>query len=253
MKYSEEYLKKTKQLITSQPPPIHTHHHNLNKEEQQALRSLRNNPDIIFKAADKGNGIVIENLSDYLKNGLEHLSDVKIYKPLTLPADPTQCIATEINKSTDSLHEAGYLDTTTKTFLTLPDKVHTQRIYFLKKIHKTPFGIRPIVSGVNGPTEKISAYLDHFLKTTLSNIPALLNNTQELTNILDNTTIPSNTLLVTIDVSNLYLNIPQDEGTTACITALEKANNLPIPKNHLKQLFDFVLKENIFAFSNKIY
>ena len=103
----EDYLKKTEQLF-SPTPPIQTHHQNLTKEEKQALTQLKNNQDIIIKAADKGSGVVLENKSDYLKNGLEHLSDRKIYLPL--PADPTANIANEINLSIKTLHEAGYLD-----------------------------------------------------------------------------------------------------------------------------------------------
>ena len=90
--------------------------------------------------------------------------------------------------------ESGYIDNTTKTYLTLPDQVRPQRIHFLTKIHKIPHGIRPIISGSNGPAEKISAYLDHFLKPTLSNISSLLNNTQELITLLNKTTIPPDAL-----------------------------------------------------------
>ena len=247
----EEYLTKTKQLVLSPIPSIQTHQQNLTTEERQALTFLKNNQQIIIKTADKGSGIVLENKSDYIHNGLKHLSNRKIYLPL--PADPTSSIANEINHSIEALHEAGYLDDTTKEFLTLPEQVRTQRIYFLKKIHKNPFGIRPIVSGINGPTEKISAYLDYYLKPALSNIPTLLNNSQDLTIILENTSIPQDALLLTIDVSNLYLNIPQDEGTAACIKALQETNNLPIPKHHLEQLFDFVLKENVFSFNDKVF
>ena len=71
--------------------------------------------------------------------------------------------------------------------------------------------------------------------------------------LLDNTNIPSDALLLTIDVSNLYLNIPQDEGTEASLNALEKANNLPMPQELTKQLFDFVLKENVFTFGEKAF
>ena len=123
------------------------------------------------------------------------------------------------------------IDDTTLTYLSPPEDTRTQRIYFLKKIHKTPHGLRPIVSGINGPTEKISSFIDHFLKPTLSTIPSLLNNTQELIQILNTTPIPKDALLLTIDVSNLYLNIPQEEGTEACLSAMELNNSLPLP-NH---------------------
>ena len=36
----------------------------------------------------------------------------------------------------------------------------TAQLYFLKKIHKNPMGIRPIVSSVNSIMENISKYVD---------------------------------------------------------------------------------------------
>ncbi len=53
------------------------------------------------------------------------------------------------------MKEAGYIDTYTYDYLHPSDKVRTQRMYFLKKLHKNPHGIRPIVSGCSGPTERI--------------------------------------------------------------------------------------------------
>ena len=79
---------------------------------------------------------------------------------------------------------------------------------------------------------KKSAFIDHYLKPTLLNIPSLLNNTRELINLLENTPIPPDALLATIDVSNLYLNIPQDEGTKASIETVEKKKTtFPYPRN----------------------
>ena len=55
---------------------------------------------------------------------------------------------------------------------------------------------------------------------------------------------PPNCLLVTIDVSALYLNIPQDEGTSECLRSLENRDLFPLPRNIMQTLFDIVLKCN---------
>ena len=52
-------------------------------------------------------------------------------------------------------------------------------------------------------------------------------------------------------VSSLYTNIPQDEGTEACPDAIEAAE--AIPRNVLRQLFEIVLKGNVFRFDSQIY
>ena len=246
----EEYIQKTREELNNSNSHPNSKS-NLSKEEKKALKELRENKSIIIKQADKGNGIVVENTEDYIANGLQHLGNTQIYKELD--EDPTVPITEAIKKSIDNLHETGYIDDTTRNYLTPPENTRTQRIYFLKKLHKNPHGIRPIVSGINGPTERLSSYIDHYLKPTLSNIPSLLNNTQDAINIIEKTKVPPHTILATIDVSNLYLNIPQDEGTNACLDALENTDQLPLPREHMKAMFDFVLKENVFAFGEKTF
>lgn len=86
---------------TQQPTPN-------NSLRRSALKDLKNNPDVIIKQADKGNGIA----SDY---GLEHLSDQKIYQELA--ADPTPAIAEEIKESIQHLHDAGYIEPNERNFI----------------------------------------------------------------------------------------------------------------------------------------
>ena len=64
-----------------------------------------------------------------------------------------------------------------------------------------------------------------------------------------------NSILVTMDVRSLDTNIPQDEGTDICLSALSDfhGTDLPLPLPHLKQFFDFILKDNYSLFDNKYY
>ena len=58
--------------------------------------------------------------------------------------------------------------------------------------------------------------------------------------------LPSNAILVSIDVSVLYTNIPQEEGLDATKEALEDADNLTIPPDFIVRMLELVLKYNIF-------
>ena len=53
--------------------------HNLSREEQRALADLTKAQNIIIKPADKGSAVVIQNLDDYISEGLRQLSDTKFY------------------------------------------------------------------------------------------------------------------------------------------------------------------------------
>ena len=126
-------------------------------------------------------------------------------------------------------------------------------MYFLKKLHKTPHGIRPIVSGCSGHTERVSSFLDHIIKPLVPTMPSYIKDSPHLISLLENTHIPSNVILVMIDVSSLYTNIPQDEGTEACLETIEAAKASHFPRKALHRLFDIVLRCNIFSFNGQIY
>ena len=68
---------------------------------------------------------------------------------------------------------------------------------------------------------------------------------QELINI------PPNVLLVTLDVTSLYNNIPHDEGIDACRAALNSRTNQQPPTEDLVQLMKLILARNNFTFDGK--
>ena len=63
-----------------QPPK----HHNISKDERAAISELFLNPNIVLRSADKGSSICVLNLKDYVKHGLEQLSNTKYYKKVDI-------------------------------------------------------------------------------------------------------------------------------------------------------------------------
>ena len=63
------------------------------------------------------------------------------------------------------------------------------------------------------------------------------------------------TFLVTMNVTSLYTNIPQEEGITTVCDAYENfhKNNPPILTNYIKEMLRVILKENSFQFNGKNY
>ena len=118
---------------------------------------------------------------------------------------------------------------------------------------KNNASIRPIVSGCSRPTEKISEFLDHHLKPLIPQLPSYTRDSGNIVSILETTPFPKDCILVAIDVSNLYLNIQQDEGTAVCLDALQDHDLLPMPRELLQNLFYIVLKCNVFSFSTHTF
>ena len=93
--------------------------------------------------------------------------------------------------------------------------------YTLTKIHKPTLVGRPIIEGCDGPTERISAFVDHLIQPIVQKQASYLKDTTDFLNFLDKTKLPKNTILVSMDVTSLYTNIPQEEGITTVCKAYE--------------------------------
>ena len=240
----------------NRPPEHSSHRHNLSPMERKAIDELFNNKSIIIREADKGGAVVLWDRDDYLNEGHRQLRDPKFYRPL--PQDVTNTFNIEIGAFLHTLHNIGEIDE--KVFLYLTRENHrTPALYLLPKIHKStrpPVG-RPIVSGNRCATERISKFVDFFLKPFCPLLPSYVRDTTHFLHILNNVgALPPDTLLVTMDVTSLYTNIPNEEGMQVIRELLH--NKRPThgiyPSNWaLNQLLEFVLTKNNFTFNDLHY
>ena len=62
-----------------------------------------------------------------------------------------------------------------------------------------------------------------------------LKDTTDFINFIETTIVPDNAILVSMDVTSLYTNIPQEEGTEAVCKSYDSfyKDNPPIPKQYL--------------------
>ena len=148
------------------------------------------------------------------------LDDRNNYMPLqkTMVEETSQ----RVKQVTRQLHQGGYIDDMTVKWLSqTPNPPRVPIFYTLTKIHKpTPVG-RPIISGNDGPSERISAFVDSLLQTIAKSQKSYLKDTTDFINIIERTKLPENTFLVSLDVTSLYTNIPQGEGINTVCRAYE--------------------------------
>ena len=229
---------------------------NLTHGERLAIQQLKNNNNIVILPADKGSAVVVQNLTDYLKEGKKQLSNEAFYQEMD--SDLTANHNREITSFLGQMLDNGEIDIT--VFLYLVNKEpRTANMYLLPKIHKgvTPPPGRPICSANGSPTEKISQLVDHFLNPPTTKLKSYVKDTTHFLKIIKEFgPLPPNCFLVTLDVTSLYTNIPNDEGLQAAKETLEA--NRPDPKlfpsnKSLFRLLDFVLTMNNFKFNGKHY
>ena len=246
-----DYIKRTKKIIRVCRPTVPKE--NLDNDERQALAMLRNQEDLYITKADKGDTVVIMTTAQYCKMAFEHLDDDSTYTQLS--DDSTNVVVDGITNYIVHLRNCGIIDDYTANFLLPPIRTRTQLIYFLPKLHKNPISFRPIVSGCSGPTESVSAYIDHFLQPYIRLVPSYIKNSAHLINILAKREF-SDCRLVTLDVSSLYTNISHEDTLTTLDLAFEKEEvDLPyaLPLSVLKTLLKHVLENNIFSFNGQVY
>ena len=127
--------------------------------------------------------------------------------------------------------------------------------YTLTKIHKpTPVG-RPIISGCSGPTERISAFVDHLIQPIAQLQASYLKDTTDFINFIERIKLPKSAILVSMDVTSLYTNIPQQEGITTVWYAYEQFHqgNPPVPTRFLSKMLSLIRLENPFQYNEKDY
>ena len=236
---------------------------NFSSNHRKALLELKDKVkkrEIRISKADKGGAVVVQNTDDYIKEANRQLEDKKYYTQLQ--KDPTKSITKKSNEIVHDLLSKKYIDETTKDWaITEEDEVQCHRFYTLPKIHKslenTPG--RPIVSGVNGPTEKLSKLVDHWLQHSVQSARSHIKDTTHMLQQIEKWNeekgpFPDNTKLVTIDVVGLYSNIPHEEIKTSIEEQMKEHPqfNSPPPET-VVQCADHVLSNNVFTFENKIY
>ncbi|XP_064621108.1 uncharacterized protein LOC135483965 [Lineus longissimus] len=235
--------------------PLHSpRSNNLTSAEREALTQLKAMPQIVIKPADKGSAVVIMNRQDYISEAERQLSNRTHYRPTT--ENLTDSHAANVTSFLKDMLQTGEI--TQKMFDYLaPVEPKTPEFYLLPKIHKgvLPPPGRPIMSANDCPTERISQLADHFLqplvKTTKSYIKDTTHFLQTITALGE---IPAGTLLVTLDVTSLYTNIPIWEGKRAVARHLRNRGQQHGPNNQsIIKLLDLVLSQNNFQFNKQNY
>ena len=150
---------------------------NLTREEQQALQDLCTYDDIIIKQADKGSAVVVMDKEAYLQEAMRQLTDKEIYQPL--PKDPTSAMIKKVNQSILEAHRKGNIDDVTKDYLLASGDERAGRFYLLPKLHKKGCPGRPVISGCNTPTEKISSFVDYHLRPIVPTINSYIKDTND--------------------------------------------------------------------------
>ena len=201
--------------------------------------------------ADKGGKIVILNRTDYIRLAYKLLTNTQHYE--VIQSDPLPHTIKTISTYLRKLNTSSLIDDKTLKYL-LPDNPTRMPVfYILPKIHKPTLSARPIVSACAGPTEHISEFIDFFLQPLVQQLPSYIKDTNHFLEKINSLgPLPPNTILVSMDITSLYTNIPQAHAIEIIHQELLKTQTQAFAKA-LSDLLRFVLEHNFFSFNNTIY
>ena len=115
--------------------------------------------------------------------------------------------------------------------------------------------LRPISSGTDSCTARLSEFVDSFLKAAASKIPSFIKDTTDFVTKIRGYRFPTTTgqvYLATMDVVSLYPNINQEEGAEACKEYMDKRTNQRISSSIIKRLILLILRCNTLIFKNRL-
>ena len=257
----------TPENLKSHIPPKSS---NLDTAESLAMKSLINNRNIIIKEADKGGVAVIMDRDYYIDKISSILNDDQYYQISSSTEEKaiiSQIKAHITRSSFLTKQEASYITDFTpncSNIYGLP-KIHKSKIIqhaisnapdkeLIQNISPTDLTFRPIIAGPASPTHRLSNFLHLIFSSLISQIPSYIKDSTTFLHKLPQT-LEYPCYLCTMDIVNLYSNIPHDLG----INAIEYwTSKLPpthsrFPVEFIIESLKIVLDKNIFNFNGRFY
>ncbi|XP_044754436.1 uncharacterized protein LOC123313562 [Coccinella septempunctata] len=223
----------------------------MNKWYMEAKKFLRENQDIIVLNSDKGSVTVIMERSDY-ENKIQTILDSKDFK--LLPRDPTTTIQNACNKFIQKLSDKNYITKEQAKEMKTYNSV-SPRIYGNPKVHKQGYPIRPIISSINSPLNKLSEYVANILKAAYdTNNEYYTRDTFHFAEMVKNLKIPEDHRLVSFDVVNLFGNLDKNKIIDILKSKWHKIRQHTVVDEKLFfEIVEYVLSNNYCTFRGKFY
>ncbi|XP_052261675.1 uncharacterized protein LOC127865763 [Dreissena polymorpha] len=223
--------------------------YNLSKSEEQAIKELLHDDDIVIRPADKGSGIVIMDREDYVKKMKCEMSDSETYVAVT--DDKTRIVENKVKKVADTLYKKGSIDSDLKRYLTSGGGT-SGKLQGNPKLHKPGMPLRTIVNDRNHPTE-MAEIVENELRNHVTSLPSYLRDTFDLLNKITQQPLPDGTIIFCLDEKALYPSVPREEARAAVIEALNRRMQPEVPTNDMITMMDTVLNNNTISFNGDHY
>ena len=226
---------------------------NLDKQQCESVRSLRDDENIVILPVDKGNATVTLDRTDYVIK-MENLQEDDAYKKVT--HDPTSRIEKRISTALKDCEYKGYI--TTKQRMHLAHQFSSPlQIYGIPKVHKVGVPLRSIVAAIESPSHLLAKEHTRILPPLAGKGPSHVRNSVDFLQRIRQTSLAETDIMISFNVVSLFTNVPVDEALLVIAerlqqdTTLEERTSIPIPD--LCHLVELCLKSTYFQFGRSFF
>lgn len=224
---------------------------NIQKKITKTKQFLKINPQIIVIKSDKSKKTVVMNLSEYENKMNNLLEDTNTYKQLK--SDPTTSYQNKNNTIIKKWVNKKIINENEAKKLLIYNSI-APKIYGLPKLHKTGIPLRPIVSSIQSPFYKLSKYLSECISKITGKNDYFVKDSFDFKQFIDSIQIPNNFKLVSLDVTSLYTNIPNDLVSQIIRTKWpELKNHTTLQLNDFIEATNITLNNNYFQYKDTFY
>jgi hypothetical protein len=269
----EEYITEIdKDIYHNMNRPIQKTKRNLNKEMYQALKSLRQNQNIVIRPTDKNLGPIVLNKQWYIKKMTSQLENNDTY--MSIDRNVAEILERSFMGTLPSTLEDCKLPNSVIDYICEFSKNHNVPVlHGLPKIHKIQanelslpleeklhhLNLRLISGAHSYLNSRLSEFIAYVLNHSVSQHKTILPDSFELVKQIAKTKIREEkigeeTFLVTIDVKELYPSIPTSELKTRLAKYyVPHPDYRKLSFDHLKSLLDKLFMISFSIFNDTLY
>ena len=234
----------------------------LQKEQKKTILSLNKklkNGDLSIVKVDKSKSLAIMENKDLNEKVSKFIDENKIHE---LKKDPTKNYTSIVNLAITKCTAIIPENIQYKLKYTIPNTnapnlntAKAPKFIPIIKLHKPGNPIRPLVNGIGAPTYKLAKFIDNIIKrTTKINNEYAAINTVNFAKKVEGTILQPQDCMISLDIVNLYMNIPKKEAIQCLKDKLVNEGNLNDQEiNQIILLTETILQQNYFMYNNKYY
>lgn len=246
----ERGLDKGKDALLKQVAHLNLNRAHAPNPDLRTAQSFLQSRMLLIKLTDKNLGIACLSRDWYLAECVKHLQSKNYFKYEDAP-DTTELLEDVLGKF-DELK----LPEKFRKFVHAKTESQYPRFHVIPKVHKNPWGSRPIVPSHSWITSRMSEVADSLLRPLLLEFPWVVDSTKEvLQQVQRQIRYPeSDVWLVTGDVEAFYTNVPIVQSSREIGSLWKKfKQGAEVSHDDVKQLLLIIMSYNFFEHDGDVY